>query len=105
MAPRLFYFMTVLLLDAAMQVVEARVHGLSIGRERPARNLHHLAVTQVRFLDCPFVDQLEGNAVELVTTLVGRGRAVEFRRKGSAHSVNHRECAAAYFEGRVFDVI
>jgi hypothetical protein len=43
--------MTVLLLNVAMRVVEARVDGLSIGRKRPARNFDHLAVTQIRFLD------------------------------------------------------
>src|SRR5580692_8627657 len=52
----LLHLVTVLLLDVAMQIVEARVHGLTIGRERPARNLDHLAVVQVRFLDGPFVD-------------------------------------------------
>jgi len=53
---RLLNPVTVLLLDVAMQIVEARVQGLTIGRERPARNFDHLAVVQIRFLDGPLVD-------------------------------------------------
>lgn len=73
-----------------VRVIEANVHGLTIGSHRPEADLDYLAILLVGLFYGVLIDDFQRHAREFIAPVVWGIGTIELGRERSAHPIRHR---------------